>query len=168
MRRFNAWQRCLLVLGRIDSTLAYLINCEAACQSHAMYNPVIIVLFVVNGFAGAAMGSLTPHLAFRFRSTTETLRVRFRATAGPGLFGAMSTFPRGNVPLPVYEISRNEDGSSTRSHTALVSAQPAVSPVVDDFAVEPYAIVSLNFINRGSLVDCHWSMQPARFLFPDV
>lgn len=128
----------------------YLIDCRAACQAMPC---TTLLLITVHGFAGAALGGLTLPFAFRFRFTTETLRVSFRLTAGPGSFGATSTFPRGNVPLPVYERCRNEDGSSTRSCTiAIVSVQPAVSPVMDDSVVRSHAIVRLKPINYESLL----------------
>lgn len=96
---------------------------------------------------------MTLPFAFRFRFTTETLRVSFRLTAGPGSFGAMFTFPRGNVPLPVYERCRNEDGSSTRSCiTAVIWVQPSVFPVVDDSVERSHATVRLEPINYESLL----------------
>lgn len=48
-------------------------------------------------------GGLTLPFAIGFSFRTETLRVSFRLTAGPGLSGAVSSFPRGNVPFHVYE-----------------------------------------------------------------
>ncbi|KAF1929960.1 uncharacterized protein M421DRAFT_381593 [Didymella exigua CBS 183.55] len=108
---------------------------------HSYSNPSLLAF---GGLAGAAIKGLTLPFGFRFEFPTETLRVSFDLyIAGPGFFGALSTFPRGNVPFPGCQRRRTKDSNSTRSCATIMSIQLAVSLPVEDFMKRSYATVRL-------------------------
>lgn len=116
----------------------------------------MLLMLALYGFTGAVIRGLTLPFALWFRSPTETLRVSFRLD---GLFGAMATFPRGNVPLPFYENCKNKYGSGTRLCAAITSIQLAVCPIVDNFAAASYAIIRLKTPEPWfDMQECHSSI----------